>query len=227
MNSFLLSILLWIWDNRSFDSISKSNKAKIEAQTAYQTAHYGGAIANYENILNTSLFVEPEARLNLAHAYFQDKKYVRAKKIYHKLTRLNNKNIVSIARLQLAMIAIEEKDTLSALNYLKSALLTDEENKMARYDYEILKNRFHGQVEKPFIAAQKKQLATNIIVKPQMVTIQTIRTEQKKEVLQKLNTLRMTEAQALMLLDAMKTTEMKYLQNKQLKSNKKEDNGRW
>ena len=67
IQSLLFSILLWIWDNRSFDTISRSNRAKIEAQEAYQEKDYDTALEAYQNIATSSLFAEPEARLNLAH----------------------------------------------------------------------------------------------------------------------------------------------------------------
>jgi hypothetical protein len=53
IQSLIFSLLLWIWDNRSFDTISRSNRAKIEGQVAYQEKNFQKALEAYQNIYNS------------------------------------------------------------------------------------------------------------------------------------------------------------------------------
>ena len=226
MTSVLISVILWIWDNRSFDAILKGNRAKIEAQTAFRNKNYQAAIVSYEAVINASLFVEPEARLNLAHAYFMAKQEKKALKLYDRLGKLKNKTLASEAETQIGNVYIQRKDTALALNSFKKALLLDEENKIARFNYEVLKNEFSGeetQIQKEI--AQNKSKSESI--QKETMNVAQVQTEQKKNVLKRLKTMKMTEEQAIALLEAIRTTETDYLQNRKIKVNPTKDKGEW
>ena len=226
MTSVLISVILWIWDNRSFDAILKGNRAKIEAQTAFRNKNYQAAIVSYEAVINASLFVEPEARLNLAHAYFMAKQEKKALKLYDRLGKLKNKTLASEAETQIGNIYVQRKDTALALNSFKKALLLNEENKIARFNYEVLKNEFSGNELKPQKDMVQNQTKSQSM-ESEVANVAQIQTEQKKDVLKRLKNMKMTEEQAIALLEVIRTTEIDYLQNRKIKVKPTKDKGEW
>lgn len=228
MQSLLISLMLWIWDNRSFDSISRGNRAKSEAQRAYLNKDYKRAIEAYRNVLEVSLFVEPEARLNLAHAHLQLRQLPQAKRYYGQLIRVKNKRLTSQAYNQLGVIAVLERDTVEALEYFKKSLRQDTENEIARFNFEFIKKRFSGRLptSKPPVASQVPSPASSLKQNPQM-TEEIQKSEEKKKVLNRLEAIKMNESQALMILDAMKNTEMQYLQHQKHRIPNDNSKGKW
>lgn len=230
IQSLLFSLLLWIWDNRSFDTISRSNRAKIEGQVAYQEKDYQKALEAYQNISNSSLFAEPEARLNLAHAYFQLKQLNNARQYYIRLSKVKNNILSSRAFNQLGVIETIDKDTLVALRYFKESLRQNPDNQKAQYNYELLKKTFSGKedVAKTKPAPQKTEQTPTPSPTPK--TAQEVqKTEEKKNLLDQLQNMKMTEAQAMMILDALKASEIQYLQQQKHRSSSSNDanKGKW
>jgi tetratricopeptide (TPR) repeat protein len=231
IESLLFSLLLWIWDNRSFDTISRSNRAKIEGQEAYLEKDYDKALTAYRNISNASLFAEPEARLNLAHTYFQLKQLQNARRYYTRLANVKNNELLSSrAYNQLGIIATLDKDTLAALGCLKESLRRNPDNQKAQYNYELLKKTFSGKEDaarsKP--TPQKSEQAPSSATQPK--TPQEVqKTEQKKNLLTQLQNMKMSEAQAMMILDALKASEIQYLQQQKHRSSAPNDGskGKW
>ena len=123
MTYFLLYLLLWIWDNRSFDAISQANRDKTEAESAYLSKDYRNAARLYHEIAYGSLFAEPASRLYLAHSYFYLDSLEKARLQYKLLVNVDDQDVASKANTQLAILATQAShDTLEALNYLKTAL---------------------------------------------------------------------------------------------------------
>ena len=138
IESLLFSLLLWIWDNRSFDTISRSNRAKIEGQQAYNEKDYQHALEAYQNVSTASLFAEPESRLNLAHTYFQLKQLRNAQKYYAKLSLVSNPFLASRALNQLGVIETMQKDTAQALLYFRQSLRINPDNDKAQYNLSLI-----------------------------------------------------------------------------------------
>ncbi|MCU0341178.1 MAG: hypothetical protein MUE30_14965 [Spirosomaceae bacterium] len=226
MQSLLISLLLWVWDNRSFDSISRGNRAKLEAQQAYLDKNYQSAAEHYRNVLNASLFVEPEARLNLAHAHLQLKQLPQARRYYSQLIRVNNKRLSSQAYNQLGVISAFERDTIAALDFFKKSLRQDTENQVARFNFELLKTQFSGRLSSPKSPAAAPSPAPASQNSPQ-VAEEVQKSEEKKKVLNRLASIKMNEAQALMILDAMKNTETQYLQQQKYRAPTDDSKGKW
>lgn len=227
IQSLLFSLLLWIWDNRSFDTISRSNRAKVEGQEAYNEKQYKRALEAYQTISTTSLFAEPESRLNLAHTYFQLNQLRNAKKYYTKLAKVSNVFLASRALNQLGIIETLDKDTAQALLYFRQSLRLNPDNDRAQYNFELLKKRFNGKEKQtrqniPQQNPEKNQTET------EQSKIQTQQTEEKKNLLNQLKNLKMSEEQAMIILEAMKASEIQYLQQKRHQSTVKDDsNGKW
>lgn len=222
----LISIILWIWDNRSFDSISQSNQAKKQAQDAYQAQRYDQAAAAYNVVVNGSLFSEPEARLNLAHSFFRQKKYADAKKYYDQITHVNNKHLSSQAYLQMGVIATYQKDTTTALDFFKKSLKKDTDNTLARYNYELLKTYFSGK-EKKHSTTNTTQQQPQATPKNEQIATEMQLTEERKNILKRLQAMNITEAQAMVILEAMKNAEIQYIQQLKHRSPKDDSKGKW
>lgn len=228
--SVLIYILLWIWDNRSFDTISRSNRAKLEAREAYMEADFEKAMEAYRNVSSNSLFTEPSARFNLAHSYFQLKQLQNARRYYKRLTQVDDAWLASRAYSQLGVIEATEKDTVEALRYFKEGMRKNPENQIARFNYEFLKKRYSGKVEAEPLKSnvQKKEQTAQTPPSPNLGQ-EVLKTEEKKDLLTQLQNMKMSEAQAMMILDALKASEIQYLQQQKHRSRKPNDNskGKW
>lgn len=211
MTSFLLYLLLWIWDNRSFDAITNSNRAKSNAESAYLGKDYRRAADLYHKITYGSLFTHPASRLYLAHSYFQLDSLAQAQYQYKLLMNIDNKSIASRANAQLALLAVRSQDTTLALNYLKTALRQEPLNRKARYNYELLKKTFSGRQPPPppEQKASPPPKQEPIPLSPQQASPELA--EQREELLQRLRRLNMSEDQARSILDAMKSNETQYI----------------
>ena len=230
IQSLLFSLLLWIWDNRSFDTISRSNRAKIEGQVAYQEKDYRKALEAYQNISNSSLFAEPEARLNLAHSYFQLKQLNNARQYYSRLSKIKNNFLSSRAFNQLGVIETIDKDTVAALRYFRESLRQNPDNQKAQYNYELLKKTFSGKEDVAKTKPLPQKTEQTPTPSPAPKTAQEVqKTEEKKNLLDQLQNMKMSEAQAMMILDALKASEIQYLQQQKHRSSANNDDskGKW
>ncbi|WP_373515431.1 hypothetical protein [Persicitalea sp.] len=210
MTSLLLYLLLWVWDNRSFNTIDQSNRDKREAESAYIEQNYKKAARLYKEITYGSIFSEPASRLYLAHAYFQIDSLQLAQSEYTLLEHVADPAIASAANTQLALLTCQNGDTSAALIYLKTALRHDPYNQTARYDYQVLKTVFSGKVPdapatQPELSPPPPQLTTTS--EQQEVEL----AAQREELLERLRRLNMSEEQARSILDAMKSNEAQYI----------------
>ncbi|GAB3164821.1 hypothetical protein [Telluribacter humicola] len=216
MTAFLLYLLLWIWDNRSYEAISRFNRIKTQAEQAYQDKQYGQAANHYYRITYGSFFSEPAARLNLAHSYYQAGRLQEALHHYQLLDHVQDRQVASKANVQIALIAATRKDTAQALDRLVTALRQDQENLSARYNYEILKKIYSGSTPPPKSQQEttpppREETKEAPAPPPQQEGQSPELAEQREQLLQQLRRLRMSEEQARSILDAMKTNEMQYI----------------
>lgn len=226
MIGILYALLLWVWDHRSYELIQQSNEARQKAIIAYQQGDFVEAAKNYEIVVGSSILTEPEARLNLAHAYFGQKKYVEAKKQYSNLLKVENTILASQAQTQLAVIATIEKDTSSAIELFKKALITNSDNDVARYNFELLKKQFKGQT-KPINLTQSNIAQQSKPVPEANVSNEVLKTEQQKQTLQRLRNMGMSEAKALAILEAMRASEIQFLQQQKKQKTINTEYGNW
>ncbi|WP_247234816.1 hypothetical protein [Telluribacter sp. SYSU D00476] len=209
-------MLLWIWDNRSYEAISQSNRTMAQAEQAYQDKQYDQAADLYYSITYGSFFTEPAARLNLAHSYYQAGKLDEALHHYQLLDHIQDRQVASTANVQIALIAVSRQDTARALDRLVTALRQDQENLSARYNYEILKNIYSGstppRTPQPEPTPPPREETKEAPAPPPQQEGQSPElAEQREQLLQQLRQLRMSEEQARSILDAMKSNEMQYI----------------
>ncbi|MCF2487801.1 hypothetical protein [Dyadobacter sp. CY347] len=219
MTAIILYVLLWLWDNRTFDSITKANERKLGAEQAYNNKQYKQSAELYYQITYGSIFSDPAARLNLAHSYYQMGNYKLALKHYQLLDQIDNNTIASIANSQIALIKVSQKDTANALDYLKTALRLEPGNDLARSNYIVLKKAFSGFDKPSNLNNKKKKSERDAIAEtsnqpppePKPETREVAEDIQKEELLKSLREMNMSEEQARAILDAMKSNESQYI----------------
>jgi len=222
MTYLILSVLLWLWDNRSFDTISQNNVARTEAMQAYEAGQYDRATEQYKRLVESSLFVEPSARLNLAHSLFHLHRYREATTYYRQVAQVTNSALSATAQVQLGVIACQQGDSATALTYFRKALNTEPTNESAQFNYELIKKTYSGKPNplgshrpkprpKPTqteITPQQGQQGGNEVEK----------SDQKTELLRRLQSMNLSEEQALTILNAMQANEVQYIQQRKQSS---------
>lgn len=213
MNIWFFYIILLFLNLRSLTNVSQRNALKIEAGTAFYKKNFPLAAQKYEELANISYNLEPEARLNLAHAYFSINDTSKALEEYKKLVRLNDVTIATNAMIQVGVIETMKGDSIGALELFKVALQNDNENKVARYNYELLRKKLPQSPPKNNQSqTSESQSNTGGI---------TEKTEERRDELDSTTPEKMSKEKALQILEAMKTTELQYAQQRKQQVNKK------
>lgn len=214
MNIWFFYIILLFLNLRSLTNVSQRNALKIEAGTAYYKKNYTLAAQKYEELANVSYNLEPEARLNLAHSYFKINDTLRALKEYKKLVRLNDDIISTNAMIQVGVIETMKGDSTGALELFKIALQNDNENKVARYNFELLRKKLPQSPPKNNQSNTSESQNNN--------GGETEKSEEKRDELDSTTPEKMSKEKALQILEAMKTTELQYAQQRKQQLTKKE-----
>lgn len=217
MNTWLFYFILMFLNLRSLTNVSKRNILKYEATDAYNHKNFDLAVQKYQTLATISFNLEPEARLNLAHAYFFINDTTNAINEYKKLTKISDINISSSALIQLGVIETQLGDSLEAINLFKIALIKDNQNKIARYNYELLRKKMPQEPPKNNIN-QDKQSNQNALNGGAEVD----KTDKKEEELDSTTPEKMSKEKALQILEAMKTTELQYSQQRKNTGSKKD-----
>ncbi|MCF0055902.1 tetratricopeptide repeat protein [Dyadobacter sp. CY356] len=219
MNALLLYLLLLLWDNRTFDAITKTNERKIGAEMAYKKKQFVNASKLYHQITYGSVFSDPAARLNMAHSYYQAGQLKAALYQYKLLDHVKDKTIASVANCQVALILVSKKDTAAALEKLKASLRLEPRNTVARSNYIILKSHFSG-IERPSESSQDNRMAKNEASEnkptpskpePKPEGFEQEEAAKREQLLKSLKSMNMSEEQARLILDAMKSNESQYI----------------
>ncbi|MFD1143410.1 hypothetical protein ACFQ4C_19950 [Larkinella insperata] len=217
MTYLILSVLLWLYDNRSFDKISRDNIARMEGLKAYQAGDYKRAVEQYNTLVNSTLFVEPSARLNLAHSYFQLRQYAQAQQQYRLVAQVNQLGLAASAEVQLGVIAVLQGDSATALSLFRKALTTVPALEAAQFNYELIEKTYSGKL--PLNAALRpkpklRQTEQEVEVTPEPGQERGTQPEQgdnRDELLRRLRSLNLSEEQALSILNAMQNNEVQYI----------------
>ena len=165
---------------------------------------------------STSFFTPPEVTLNYAHALFENRDTVQARRKYAQLISIKNPLLASITYSQLGIIFCAEKDTVQALSLFKEALILKPDNDVARFNYELLKRKYHPEqktnnsVPKPM---SNQLLAPPPPPKSQQAEI--AKDNSQKELLKTLRNYGLTLEKAKIILDGMKNSEIQYIQQRQ------------
>ncbi|WP_138994068.1 lipopolysaccharide assembly protein LapB [Larkinella sp. C7] len=217
MTYLILSVLLWLYDNRSFDKISHDNIARIEGLRAYEAGNYKRAAEQYVALVNSALFVEPSARLNLAHSYFQLRQYAQAQKHYRLVAQVSQPDLAAAAEIQLGVIAVLQGDSTAALTLFRKALTAVPALEPAQFNYELIKKTYSGkpvqnsaQRPKP-TPRQSQQETETTLERGQESGTEVEQGDTKNELLRRLRSLNLSEEQALSILNSMQANEVQYI----------------
>lgn len=216
MIHLLLSALLWLWNQQSFDQISRNNIARKEAVKAYQQGQYATAAERYTFLNKLNADPDPALLLNLGHSCFQLHQYSKAQTYYKTIQKVGNAEQITVADVQLGVIACLQKDSATALSLFQHALLQNPDNEPARYNFELISQTFSGRLPNPQAShkptpkpgAGRQPTAANELTTTQAKTL--VRSSQKNDKLNRFRNLNMTEAQARQILDAMQSNDLPY-----------------
>ena len=217
MHTWFFYLILLLLNLRSLTNVSERNLLKIDATKAFNQKNYKLAAEKYVILSNISFNLEPEARLNLAHTYFYTNDTTKALNEYRKLLRVSDEQILSSALIQIGVIDTMLGDSATALILFKDALQKNPENKVARYNYELLRKKLPQQPPK-----NNKNQPNQAPEQNPNDGGETEKSEEKKEDLSTQTPEKMSKEKALQLLEAMKTSELQYSQQRR-KSSKKAD----
>lgn len=215
MNSLIFYIFLWILDNSSFTKVNIRNKAIKEAQLAYKDHDFEEASSQYQLLGSTSFFTPPEVTLNHAHALFEGKDTLQARRKYAQLVSLKEPILASTTYSQLGIIFCLEKDTARALSLFKEALILKPDNDIARFNYELLKRKYHPKNNQNTNIPKPKNNQNLPPPPSQNQQAEIAKDDSQKELLKTLKNYGLTPEKARTILDGMKNSEIQYIQQKQ------------
>jgi tetratricopeptide (TPR) repeat protein len=215
LNSFIFYIFLWILDNSSFTKVNIRNKAIKEAQLAYKDNDFEEASSQYQLLGSTSFFTPPEVTLNHAHSLFEGKDTLQARRKYAQLVSLKEPLLASTTYSQLGIIFCSEKDTARALSLFKEALILKPDNDIARFNYELIKRKYHPLTKQKQETTKPKNNQNLPPPPPQNHNVEVLKDDSQKELLKTLKNYGLTPEKARTILDGMKNSEIQYIQQKQ------------
>lgn len=146
-----LSILSLFLAINPLTYVSEVNNTQLQAQEAFKNKDYLIAIYRYKHLVEDLQVEDPNAYLNLGHAYYKAKKPRQARKYYVAVSKGKNPSLSSLAYHQLGMIAEENynkdsslDDLQTALMFFKKAIKQNPKNLAARYNYELLRKKLES-----------------------------------------------------------------------------------
>lgn len=232
MNQIILYILVWVLDNTSYQKVSARNKAEVDGESAFYQKNYQLAAVQYKKVSSNSFAPKPEVLMNTAHALFEAKDTLNARKIYNKLSKIDDVTIASVSNQQLGYLACQRGDTAKAVDFFKTALMIKPDNEQARFDYELAKklyrpkNKDNNQKpppkkeEDPKDKKDKDQQGDKS--KNEQSKQETQKNDSQQKMLKTLKDYGLTPEKAKMILEAMKNNDTQYIQQRQNALHKKE-----
>lgn len=121
--------------------IPLSQKELSEAERLYHAGQYQGSVKAY--LLSLRQHPEQRAyiRFNLAQAYLRMDSLGRALLLFEQVNEPNDPELVSLAANNAAVIRLRQGRYPEALEGFRRALVLDDENDIARYNFELLSKR--------------------------------------------------------------------------------------
>ena len=206
-----LLFINWLGSTDSFtNQISRNNRARQEAETAYRAGQFDRALTLYAYLSRTTTTIDPAVRLNLGHTHFRLKQYAKAKPQYETLLRSDRSDLRTVAATQLGVMACFDRDSATALRLFRQALLENSDNEPARYNFELVKKRYSGKPLPPNQQQKQTIRQPKAVDKPRPGGGQVERSSRQDELLRRFGQLNLSEEQALQLLNAMQQDDLPY-----------------
>jgi len=134
--SVCLLMFLFVGD---INKISRINRAKKAAESAYSSGDYKTAISSLRLLADSLDVSEDPIFLNLANAYFHESDTSNAIQYYSKVIASENNELRSLAYQQLGIINKQKNKLKEAVSDFKASLKSNPNNEDSRYNYELLK----------------------------------------------------------------------------------------
>ena len=122
MYQFIYHIIYFLINPQFFTNIEQKNTYKSEFNLAFRKGDFKKSIAVFEEIEKVNRLIEPELRLDAAHAYFVTNDTLNARINYEHTQDLPNELQASQSCNQLGVLAIIRGDSSMGLKYFKKAI---------------------------------------------------------------------------------------------------------
>lgn len=218
MIHLILQFIFWIFSSASSDGVDLRNMSKKKAKYFIENRAFLEASAEYERILSTTFLTSSALNLNLASCYYLSNNQSKAKILAINLSKNENPIYSSRAEAIVGLSSLSVFDTLNALIAFRNSLLKNSDNVQSRYNYELLKKSFTKKINiKPRTQSNKN------VQSPKNINEKLEKNNIENQELKKLKQMALSEQSALNILDAMKKSELQFLQQSNFnKKNKTE-----
>jgi tetratricopeptide (TPR) repeat protein len=229
----ILIALLVAWlPDIPLDKISQVNRLKEEAAISYQQGNYVVALVNYRYLFHSLQIKDDEIQINLAHCYYLSGDTVQARKFYQSSTGATRSVIRSIAWQQLGILAYRQNHFERSADYFKQALKDSPYNEGARYNYELLSKKLALLPAEDSVAVSSPPPPDSLSQSPPpppppgpgdstkapasrpTPTPAGSQNNQDSQRKQELEQMGLSQEQAENILEAMKTSEIQYIQQR-------------
>jgi hypothetical protein len=222
---FPLYILYLLVVNTPLNKVAESNELIREAENSFLEKNYILALVKYRYLNNSLQRKDSNIQLNLAHCYFLNQDTAQARKYYLNFVDSNNEESRGIACQQLGVLAFQQKNYIASLNYFKKSLQALPLNEDIRYNYELVK-KINARVKKPKKQnkppEKPKEIEEKLPPPPSQEQAETTPTsndsqqksdqERQDKIEKQLKKINLSQEKAQMILDALKNSEAKYIQ---------------
>ncbi|MBC7891812.1 MAG: tetratricopeptide repeat protein [Sphingobacteriaceae bacterium] len=210
MTSLIISIVLWLISQGSPNRIAERNRLKQQAEQAFLERDFTRSAAFYRRLSESAIIPESGVMFNLAQAYFSLGNAQQARVQYERLTRVSDPGMAASALSQLGVLACQSGDSTAALGFFRRSLEVSPGYETARYNYELLRKNRPATAPPPTSRESPKASS----VSPPPVSGQAMPTETHQDFLNRLRRYDLSEEKARMLLDAMRASEIQYIQQR-------------
>ncbi|MCP9767462.1 hypothetical protein EGI22_06030 [Lacihabitans sp. LS3-19] len=199
MYQFIYHIVFFLLNPQFFGNIEQQNTLKKEFNEVLLKGEFAKAIGIFEQIENVNRLIEPELRLDVAHAYFAVNDTLNARINYEYLQDNPNNIQAAQAKNQLGILALMKGDSALALKLFKSSMEKNIDNEKARFNFELISRIYHPKFSPPPPQQDQKQ------------SQEIIASEEKEKELDQYTSNKISKEKALQLLEDLKNSEMKVL----------------
>jgi tetratricopeptide (TPR) repeat protein len=202
MYQFIYHIIYFLINPQFFTNIEQKNTFKYEFNVAFKKGDFRKSIAIFEEIEKVNRLIEPELRLDAAHAYFVTNDTLNARINYEHTQDLPNALQASQSCNQLGVLAITRGDSNEGLKYFKKAIGKNIDLEQARYNYELISKLYKPKASPPPEQQQSKQ------------NQEILASDKKEQDLDEYTSKKISKEKALQLLEDLKNSEIKILISK-------------
>ncbi|MCB0839375.1 MAG: tetratricopeptide repeat protein [Bacteroidetes bacterium] len=119
------------------------------AQNHYEKGEYLESIRHYRQAVKDYPAKAAEIRFNIGQCFWMLDSVEKAIQFYHQAINQVDDKVSSLASNNIGILLVRKQNFKDALEYFKEAIILDQDNEIARYNYELLKKYMKGQGNPP------------------------------------------------------------------------------